>query len=203
MIDVLKTQLGSSLDTVRRFLQRPISVHQGGVTLSCPADGARAQARDDRRMRVRRMRRDLYELMGQHPNSRQLMRHLDLVERTLRRDGLSGVEALPVRVITKALTQLEQLVWDWSSPGLAELRSRMAVIVRSRPALTAAEAAREAEREAATTEALALEMTTHTIAHDAEIDDDELAAFAEMERSWAGRQPEAVAAAAANQTGAA
>ena len=53
------------------------------------------------------MRHDLYQLLEQHPASRQLVRHLDLVERTLRRGGLEALEALPIRVITKALAQLE------------------------------------------------------------------------------------------------
>ena len=132
MLNDLQSKFGSSMKTVRRFLQRPLSVQQGNLTLGVAASNLRAQARDDHRQRVRRMRRDLYELMQQHPSSRQLMRHLDLVERTLRHEGYTAVEALPVRVIAKALTQLEKLVWDWSAPGLAELRSRLAVMVKNR-----------------------------------------------------------------------
>jgi hypothetical protein len=190
MINVLKSQLDSSLKSVRRFLERPICVQQGNLTLGVPASSQRAQAREAQRQRVRRMRRDLYQLMEQHPSSRQLMRHLDLVERTLRDGGLGAIEALPVRVIANALAQMERLVWDWTPVGLAELRSRLAVIVKNRPAQAAKE---EAEREAASTRSLELEMSMHQTADVTEVEADDLAVFEEMERSWAGRMPEAVA----------
>ena len=187
MLNDLQSKFGSSMKTVRRFLQRPLSVQQGNLTLGVAASNLRAQARDDHRQRVRRMRRDLYELMQQHPSSRQLMRHLDLVERTLRHEGYTAVEALPVRVIAKALTQLERLVWDWSAPGLAELRSRLAVMVKNRQP--------EAEQDAANTAALELDMATHH--GTADVTEVDHADFEEMERSWAGQMPEGVAKAIA------
>ncbi len=179
MLNDLKSQLGDSMNTMRRLFQRPAS--------GDPARSARAQEREERRQRVRRMRRDLYTLLEQHPTSRELMRHLDLVERTLRQQGFAAVEALPVRVIAKALNQLERLVWDWSPVGLAELRSRMAVIVKTRPA--------EAAPEATTVpEAHELAIDSHQAAEVTEVDH---AAFEEMERSWSGRMPSTVAAALA------
>ena len=187
MLNDLQSKFGSSMKTVRRFLQRPLSVQQGNLTLGVAASNLRAQARDDHRQRVRRMRRDLYELMQQHPSSRQLMRHLDLVERTLRHEGYTAVEALPVRVMAKALTQLEKLVWDWSAPGLAELRSRLAVMVKNRQP--------EAEQDAANTAALELDMATHH--GTADVTEVDHADFEEMERSWAGQMPEGVAKAIA------
>ena len=187
MLNELQSKLGSSMKTVRSFLQRPISVRQGNVTLGLPASSLRAQARDEQRQRVRRMRRDLYELMQQHPTSRQLMRHLDLVERTLRHEGYAAVEALPVRVIAKSLTQLEKLVWDWTPVGLAELRSRLAVMVKNRQP--------EAEQEAASTAALELDLVTHHSA--ADVTEVDHADFEEMERSWAGQMPEGLAKAIA------
>ena len=191
MLNDLQSKFGSSMKTVRRFLQRPLSVQQGNLTLGVAASNLRAQARDDHRQRVRRMRRDLYELMQQHPSSRQLMRHLDLVERTLRHEGYTAVEALPVRVIAKALTQLEKLVWDWSAPGLAELRSRLAVMVKNRQP--------EAEQDAANTAALELDMATHH--GTADVTEVDHADFEEMERSWAGQMPEGVAKAIAEAKG--
>lgn len=191
MLNDLPSKLGISMKTVRSLLQRPISMRKGGVTLGVPPSNLRAQAHDEHRQRVRRMRRDLYELMQQHPTSRQLMRHLDLVERTLRYQGYSAVEALPVRVIANALTQLEKLVWDWSAPGLAELRSRLAVMVKTRQP--------EAEQEAASSAALELDMATrHGTTDVTEVDQ---AAFEEMERSWAGQMPEGVAKAIAEVKG--
>lgn len=192
MLNELRSQLGHSMQTVRRFLERPISVKQGNVTLGVPASSLRAQARDEQRRRTRRMRRDLYELMQQHPTSRQLMRHLDLVERTLRDEGYAAVEALPVRVIGKALTQLEKLVWDWTPVGLAELRSRLAVTIKNRQP----EARRAADQEAASTAAIELDMATrHSAAVVTEVDH---ADYEEMQRSWAGEMPPAVAQAVAD-----
>lgn len=191
MINDLKTQLGSSLKTMRRLLERPISVKQGTLTLGVTASNQRAQARDEERERVRRMRRDLYTLMQQHPDSRHLMRHLDMVERCLRREGYAAVEALPVRVITKALAQLETIVWDWTPTGLAELRSRLAVMVKDRQV--------EAEQEAASTAAAELDMATqHSAADVSEVDH---ATFEEMERSWIGQMPEGAAKAQADAKG--
>lgn len=179
MIKDLKAQLGSSMQAMRRFLQRPISVAQGTLTLGVPPVSLRKQSREEERQRVRRMRRDLYELMEQHPGSRKLMRHLDMVERCLRREGYAAVEALPVRVITKALAQLENLVRDWTKTGLAELRSRLAVMVKNRQP--------EAEQDAASTAAIELDMATqHSSADISEVDH---ATFEEMERSWIGEMP--------------
>lgn len=172
MLNDLKTQFSHSMQTMRRLLQQPI----GAVESS---HSPRSQAREERRQRVRRMRRDLYQLLEQHPASRQLMRHLDLVERTLRAQGLTAVEALPARVIAKALVQLERLVWDWSPVGLAELRSRLAVIVKNQPIDVRAPAARSIPQE---------------LADVTEVDH---ATFEAMARSWHGRVPEAASAAQA------
>ncbi len=189
MLDDLQSKLGISMKTVRSFLQRPISMRKGGVTLGVPPSSARAQAREEHRQRVRTMRRDLYTLMQQHPSSRKLMRHLDMVERTLRTQGYTALEALPVRVIEKALAQLENLVRDWSAPGLAELRSRLAVMVKSRQP--------EAEQAAASTAALELDMATHASHGTTDVTEVDHATFEEMERSWIGEMPEGVATAIA------
>ena len=183
MLNDLKTQFSHSMQTMRRLLQQPIGAAPGGSARS-PC----SEAREERRQRVRRMRRDLYQLLEQHPASRQLMRHLDLVERTLRLQGLTAVEALPARVIAKALVQLERLVWDWSPVGLAELRSRMAVMVKNQPLEARASAGRaDPPAPAPATRSIPQELADVT-----EVDH---ATFEEMERSWHGRAPEALTAA--------
>ena len=184
MLDDLKSQL----TTVKRFLERPISVRKGNVTLGLSPSSLRSQAREEKRSRDRQMKRDLFTLMEQHPSSRQLMRHLDLLERTLRKGGLAGVDALPIRVIAKALTQLERLVWDWSPVGLAELRSRMAVMVKTRPM--------GAAQESLSTASIELELAGH-----ADVSEVDHATFEEMERSWVGVMPAGVAAAKADASG--
>jgi hypothetical protein len=184
MLDILKSQLGSSFRSVGHFLKRPIGVGERGVvTLGVPAEELRARARAEQRMRVRRMRRDLYVLMQQHTGSRELMRHLDLVERTLRQQGLAAVEALPVRVVATALTQLERLVWDWTPAGLAELRSRMAIRVKEHRA--------KAPQESLSTTP-EFDVSVPCAADVTEVDH---ALFEEMERSWAGQLPDGAAAA--------
>ncbi len=183
MLNDIKSQLGSSLQTVRRFLERPISVDKGRVSLGKRPSTMRAQAKEAQRRRDRPMRHDLYQLLEQHPSSRQLVRHLDVVERALRRGGLEALEALPIRVITQALSQLEMLVRDWSPTGLAELRSRMAVMVKTRPP----ETAREAELR---------ESRSFETVFDADVSEVEHSEFEEMERSWFGQLPDGVAAAA-------
>jgi hypothetical protein len=176
MLNDLKSQFGSSMKTMRRFLERPITVKEGNVTLGVSQTSLREQERERKRRHERMLKRALYQLMEQHPSSRQLMRYLDLVERTLRRGGLDALEELPVRVIAKALGEMERLVWDWSSAGLADLRSRMAVMVKSRPA--------DAQREAPTTESLELDE-----ARQADVTEVDHAMYEEMERSWTGLMP--------------
>lgn len=192
MLNDLKTQFGSSLRSVQRFLERPINLQQGNVTLGTAAHSLRAREKDEQRRRVRRMRRDLYELMQHHQGARLLMAHLDLVERTLRLEGLGAVEKLPVRVIAKALSQLERLVWDWSPAGLAELRSRMAILVKQRRAEVAV--APSAGAPASAMEEIDFEVSAPQVDHITEVDH---AMFEEMERSWAGQLPNGAAAAIA------
>src|SRR5882724_11151264 len=121
MLQSLKSQIGSSVESMRRLLQRPIKLDDGNLKLGTSETKLRQQEREAKRQRVRQMRRDLYALFDQHPSSRKLMRHLATVERTLQEQGLQGFEALPLGVITTALAELERMVWDWSPTGLAEL----------------------------------------------------------------------------------
>lgn len=190
MLQVLKSQLGQSMSSVRLFLQKPIKLDEGNITLGASEASLREQAREKTRKQVRHMRRDLHALLSQHPSSRQLMRHLATVEMTLRDEGLEGFEAMPVRVIAKALKELERLVQDWSPIGLAELRSRMAVIVKSRASAN--------EARAQNTEPQPLQAITAfgpTLA--ADVTEVDHAEFEEMERSWVGVIPPGQSAKAA------
>ena len=172
MLDDLKTQFGSSLKMVHRLLLRPAPGKRGG------ARPARSHPQDEQRQRTRRMRHDLYALLEQHSGSRKLMRHLDLVEQTLRQQGWPAVEALPLRVLAMGLQQLERLVWDWSAPGLAELRSRLAIRVKQRQAEELQDRSPSADRDFARLAAQATDVS--------EVDH---AVFEEMERSWVGQVP--------------
>jgi len=72
------------------------------------------------------MQAALRALMSRHADTRLLMRHLAFVERALQLSGAEALAGLPPEVLQKGLVQLESLVRDWSSAGLAELRVRMA-----------------------------------------------------------------------------
>ena len=74
MLQDFKSQFGQSMASMRQFLQKPIQLNSGHLGLGVSESSLRPQARDENRKRVRHMKRDLYELLGQHPSSRRLMR---------------------------------------------------------------------------------------------------------------------------------
>jgi hypothetical protein len=97
-------------------------------------------------------------------------------------------------VLVRALTELERLVRDWSPAGLAELRSRLAVLVKNKPV--------QPEPPPTTTQPEPLEGPASKISVFAGLDsaqpadvtdvtDDEKELFAAMERSWVGQVPKA------------
>jgi hypothetical protein len=79
---------------------------------------------------------ELRALLGRHAEARQLMRHLAYVERTLRLGGADALDGLPPDLLLKSLQQLEGLVDDWSTPGLAELRLRLVMARDAAPAVS-------------------------------------------------------------------
>ena len=185
MLQSLKSQIDSSVESMRRLLQRPIRLNDGSLKRGTSESKLRQQQREAKRQRVRQMRRDLYALFDQHPSSRKLMRHLATVERTLQEEGLQGFEALPLAVITKALAELEGMVRDWSPTGLAELRSRMAVLAKNRPPQNAS-----ANSSSPVTAEEQIDIRAPLgLAAAAEVTEVDHAEFEEMERSWVGVVP--------------
>ncbi len=57
------------------------------------------------------------------------MRYLAYTERTLKLGGPEALAHMPVEVMRKTLEQLQELVTDWSSAGLAELRMQLEVLI--------------------------------------------------------------------------
>ena len=183
----LKSQLGHSLQSVGAFLKRPLSLQNGEISLGAARSTLIEQARATERKHVRRMRADLFFMLEQHPASRELVRSLALVERTMQRSGFEGVDKLPHKVLARALTELERLVWDWSPVGLAELRSRLAVLVKNKPAEVARESQDPIEGPASKISVFAgLDSAQPTDV--SEVDHE---VFEEMERSWVGQMPKA------------
>ena len=162
------TPATGALSALGRLLTQPITI------------GARSSERKRSGSSVghKQMRRDLYSLLERHPASRQTMRHLDLIERTLRHVDIDAVEALPVKVLTKGLAELEALVWDWSPVGLATLRSRLAVTVKRRG--HEADALTSSQLERYDSSAPRIEAEVNEVSHEL---------YEEMERSWSGQMP--------------
>ena len=175
------TPASSALSVIGRLLTQPISL------------GARPSARKRSSSSVghKQMRRDLYSLLERHPASRQTMRHLDLIERTLRRIDIDAVEALPVKVLAKGLDELEALVRDWSPVGLAAVRSRLAVQVKQRrheaDALTSSQLERH-DSDRYDSSAPRIEPEVNEVSHEL---------YEEMERSWSGQSARRTRAGAA------
>lgn len=167
---------GGALGALGRLLRQPI-----GFGASRAAKPARANVS----VGHKQMRRELYTLLQRHPDSRRMLRHLDVIERTLRHIDIDAVQGLPLKVLTKGLDELESLVWDWSPAGLAELRSRLAVTIKQRRHEMATSAARP-ER---------YESTPRVDTEGTEVEEVSAEVYEEMERSWSGQMPATVAAA--------
>ena len=190
MLQDLKSQIGNSLHSVGTFFKRPLNLQNGEIKLGVARSTLIAQARSEERKHVRRMRADLFFMLEQHPASRELVRSLALVERTLQHSGFDGVDQLPQKVLARALTELERLVRDWSPIGLAELRSRLAVLVKNKPM--------QAERtEQAAQESLEGPVSKVSVfagldsAQPVDVSEVDHEMFEEMERSWVGQVPKA------------
>jgi hypothetical protein len=168
--------IGSALSAIGKLLTQPIGSSSRGTPRRVAAE------RPSSSVGHRQMRRELYTLLERHPASRQTMRHLDVVERLLRRDSIDAVLALPVKVLARALDEMEALVWDWSQPGLAEVRSRLAVTVKARRN----EPVTESKLQERYSTAPPIEADVTEVSHDV---------YEEMERSWTGQMPADVAAA--------
>ena len=129
-----------------------------------------------------RMHGALRQLLAQHADARNLMRHLAFVERALRLSGPPALDGVPVEVLKKALVQLESLVTNWSSPGLAEMRSRLAMLVLAHDA--------EHKQFRPTNSNLSDFDTPERI----EVSDATSADFEELERIWIEHAPDAAGA---------
>jgi len=81
---------------------------------------------------VRTMRVELGKALDADDSHRQTYRHLARFERKLDKYGLRTLEQLPVDELRRALREFEALVRNWSSTSLADLRSRMAVVLADR-----------------------------------------------------------------------
>jgi len=108
--------------------QRPPSSRQHQNTRPEPAIRAVQATADMTRAMAEEMRR----VLNEDESHRRVYRHLAYFERKFAKYGLRTVEQLPVDQLRRALADFEALVRNWSSPSLADLRSRMAVVLADR-----------------------------------------------------------------------
>jgi hypothetical protein len=154
---------------LRGLLKRPLRLERRGLNfhlvLAPPlTEPAPAPSNGEA---LRRGHEELRVMLGRHPEVRHLMRHLGYVETELAKSGSRALRSVvPVRVLRKALQQLELLTRDEPSEALAQLHSRMAAAVRER-GRTRADAGPSVQVSEATA-----------------------SMFDEMERSWTGQVPQ-------------
>jgi hypothetical protein len=146
------------------------------------ADGANARRAETLRL----AQADLRDLLDRHADTRHVVPHLSYVEQMLARAGLRGIGRLPLPVLHKALTQLESLIHDEPAAGLAELRRRMAGVIAVRLGATPGVQAAPAHV-----------MSDFHSQDRLEVSEGSHSQFDELERSWTGTLPEAMAAIAA------
>lgn len=181
----------TTLRLLRAFFTEPIAL--GRRTAAADQAAIAARRVDDQKKHVAAMLRDLGALFERHADSRRMMQNLSRVEQALRNGGLRQFEALPSTLVSRALQELERLVWDWSPAGLAELRSRMAVLLKRPPIqVGAAETAHgpAARTDAKTSRRLPpADPPDFDIARGTDISEVGHDVFEEMERSWRGTPP--------------
>ncbi|HEX2539509.1 MAG TPA: hypothetical protein VHM00_00325 [Caldimonas sp.] len=81
---------------------------------------------------LRSMRDELRHELARNAAEGNAYPHLARFERQFSKVGLRVLEAVPVDHLRRALREFEAMVRNWSSPALADLRSRMAVTLADR-----------------------------------------------------------------------
>ncbi len=172
----VEQRLGRRIQVRGHGLQMRVVIKKVTPANEAPQFPGMVQLRTLSKDRLALMQKELRGLLRQHPQTKKLLRHLAYVERTLRHDGLKAVDELPLDVLSKALTQLESLVVNWSALGLGETRSRLSLLVKNK-------------------KILALHMGGHAQATEmdhsqrADVCEVSHSVFEEMDRSWRGQVP--------------
>jgi hypothetical protein len=112
----------------------------------------------------------LSQVLSRHAASRRVFRHLGVLEKAIAKHGPRAPRQLPIELLEQALAQLETLVNDWSSPGLAYLRSSLSVEVKERMKV------REAKEQT---------LSVFVAPNKLQVDEDSESAFMEFQRHWA------------------
>jgi hypothetical protein len=178
-------RLGRSIEVRGRGLQMRLVVKKVVVASDAPQFPGMVSLKSLSKDRLALMQKELRGLLRQHPQTKKLLRHLAYVERTLRHDGLKAVDDLPLDVLSKALTQLESLVVNWSALGLGEMRSRLSLLVKNKKILALHMGG-------------AAQATEMDHSQRADVCEVSHSVFEEMDRSWRGQVPPTLTQALSN-----
>jgi hypothetical protein len=156
-------------------LKRPLRLEMRGGSVHVRLDPPRQRAADPEAAAERDLRlaqAELAELLDRHRATRSVMPHLGILEKALLKAGWRAIGKMPLPALQSALDQLQKLIHNEASAGLAELRSRMAAAVELHAAAT---------RRAGAHSDLSL-----ATGHRPEVSEASHSLFDEMERSWTG-----------------
>lgn len=81
---------------------------------------------------MRAMRDELRKELARCAADGRVHAHLARFERRFSKRGVRAIDEIPVDQLRRALADFESMVRNWSSPALADLRSRMAVRLADR-----------------------------------------------------------------------
>lgn len=172
-----KPESPSPLSRVRDLLKRPLKLQVRGANVHVvlgeaeERQGANSTGTSAGEA-LRRGHADLQRLLRQHPETRQLMRHLTFVEQTIGRFGSRAIQRdIPVPVMRRAVEQLDLLVQGAPGEGLVYLRARLLDAVQTRAV------------------AVEVDADTETRPGSLEVSEASHSLFDEMERSWTGEMP--------------
>ena len=132
-------------EAVRRPLRWRLRLQRVGgpprlVWTAAPPTAAEAARRAERDRAARAALDDglaaLERMLASPPDAPLRLRALATLARALRREGPSVLQRWPAPALAEALAQLEGRVADLSPPGLAHLRSVLALALRTQAAAT-------------------------------------------------------------------
>jgi hypothetical protein len=153
------------------------------------------------------MLHELTRALDEHEDGRMVFRHLARFERKFAKGGLRTLEAVPVEQLRRALADFESLVRNWSSPSLADLRSRMAVTLADRTSAAsvwvAANSVSAAYRPVHESMAARLKRSTvraFRASQQVDVDHVSISRFEAADRDWSARDAGAAAAGVATQS---
>jgi hypothetical protein len=144
---ILLSRLCGALLSVPLMLSKPIlravvahGRRTGDWRLRPPTTNANEDTRPEPAIRalqatptaMRAMRDEMRRVLDEDESHRQAFHHLARFERKFAKHGLGAMEQVPVDQLRRALADFESLVRNWSSASLADLRSRMAVVLADR-----------------------------------------------------------------------